>query len=233
MFLAWLEPHLENDQKNQISIEIGSQLKEPLAKMSETNTRLVKIDESLEDLKPFIHDVIAHQFQNALKLSPQALGTRLPAVRNLLTVAQNQGVQVDPQTTYLLSQRMSQIQTKLPDFWPTATQLISYRSSLFWGGESATLPICLPKDMRHWGVDGFEFSNCFLDLDGKTLANDRCVHCVVRYSGGYVSIQNLELTDCLLIFSVTGDKAPSQNGQKLEQTLLTSDLRNITISGIS
>jgi hypothetical protein len=53
MFLTWIEPHLENDQKNQIRIEVGNQLTDPLAKMSETNTHLAKIEASLEDLKPF------------------------------------------------------------------------------------------------------------------------------------------------------------------------------------
>jgi hypothetical protein len=44
MFLTWIEPHLENDQKNQIRIEVGNQLTDPLAKMSETNTHLAKIE---------------------------------------------------------------------------------------------------------------------------------------------------------------------------------------------
>jgi len=72
-FLAWIEPHLQNDQKNQITIEVGNQLKEPLFRMQETNTHLAGIEGSLNDLKPFIHDVINRQFENVSKLPTQVL----------------------------------------------------------------------------------------------------------------------------------------------------------------
>jgi len=53
-----------------------------------------KANTTLDTLQPFIHDVIEHQFENVSKLSPQALGSRLPALRDLLAIAKDQDIRV-------------------------------------------------------------------------------------------------------------------------------------------
>jgi hypothetical protein len=79
-------------------------------------------------LQPFIHDVIDHQFENASKLPSQAFQERLPAIKNLLAVAKDQNVRIDPEVMDTLRKKMLGIQVKSPEFWPAAAELISYRS---------------------------------------------------------------------------------------------------------
>lgn len=130
MFLAWIEPHLENDQKNEITLEVGNQLKEPLAKMGETNTRLAAIEGSLGSLKPFIHDVISHQFESASKLPTGALIERIPALKDLLLVAKDQNVRVNPKIVAHTGAKFIDSSSQNAAAWGAALDLLNYRSFL-------------------------------------------------------------------------------------------------------
>ncbi|WP_348260619.1 hypothetical protein P8935_12485 [Telmatobacter sp. DSM 110680] len=186
MFLTWIEPHLENDQKNQISIEVGNQLKEPIKTMGEANTHLSKIETSLDDLKPFIRDVVDHQFENVSKLSSKELGERLPALKGLLAVAKDQDVKAKPQITEALGKKMLQINSEAVSYWPTASEFINYRSRIgVTNPEKLTqpsLPNCrdqAPGGMRVESIDrppgsagpetvqvgNAKFSDCRMELD--------------------------------------------------------------------
>lgn len=81
MLLAWVEPHLERDQQASIAIETTTQLKDPLSRLDAIEQKVTQTNASLDELKPFINDVISHQFESASKLSAQALINHLPAVR--------------------------------------------------------------------------------------------------------------------------------------------------------
>jgi hypothetical protein len=128
MFLSWVEPHLENDQKNQISIEVGNQLRDPLSKMTEANTHLAKIEGSLEDLKPFVHDVIAHQFENISKLPPQAIGSRLSAVKDLFAAAKNQNAELNSKLVTETGLRLIKNPSRIPNVWEAALEFLNYKS---------------------------------------------------------------------------------------------------------
>ncbi len=248
MLLAWIEPHLENDQKNQISLEVGNQLKGPLATINETNT-------SLEDLKPFIRDVINHQFENASKLSPQALEEHLPAIKNLLTVAQDQGVRVEPQVSEALRKNLLHVPNNALGYWPAAAQLISYRNAGFTIPQNATIPCNqtagsvvvtggpAPADM----LGEASYSNCTLDLDQPNLwsASKSSPHIesqgeivsswhltlhnvIVHYRGGPLAhVSEITFDHCILDFQF--NVPPSAPAQRLTETLLTAnDINNVS-----
>jgi hypothetical protein len=104
---------------------------------------LARIDTTLATLQPFIQDVIHHQFESASNLPSAALGQRLPALKNLLSVAKNQEVKIDPQIVNKMSEKLASIPARPLDYWQTVANLVSYRSfnTVSWSPQ-ATLPKC-------------------------------------------------------------------------------------------
>jgi hypothetical protein len=101
------------DDRIKQSLEAKGGIKETLANIQQT---VQTTDNTLKTLSPFIHDVILHQFENASKLPANTLGERLPAVRNLIAVAKNQGMKIEPGITTSLSKKLLRIQPESPDF---------------------------------------------------------------------------------------------------------------------
>jgi len=159
--------------------------------------------------------------------------TVVPDLASSIATLQIQKTKIPLNVVDSLSKKLTDTEPTTQGYWPAVAELISYRSSLLQNRQDTiNLPLC-PANNPHLAFKGFVFYDCILDIDGRQIQDDRCIRCIVRYSGGPVSIQNLQLVDSLLIFKANGNSAPEGNGQKLEQILLASDLRDVTITGLS
>jgi len=85
-------------------------------------------DEKLQTLEPFIRDVVTHQFETAAKLPTGALIQRIPALKNLVAVARNQSVTLDPNIVAEAGTKLVDASRQKADVWSVVLQLIGYKS---------------------------------------------------------------------------------------------------------
>ena len=187
-----------------------------------------KTQAELETLQPFIRDVITHQFESTSKLPVNALGERLPAIRNLVALARNQNVKVPTDVIASINQKLISTDKGAKEYWPAAAELISYRSELLHPSNGTSLPNCIPRGTL--GTAGDAYRNCVIDLDNKRgyAFAITCTHCLVRYSGGPVKVTGF-FVDCVYMINLTDNPNPDPTGQRLEAELLASDLKNVTV----
>ncbi len=188
-------------------------IKETLGNVQDTTTR---IESSLETLKPFIHDVILRQFENASKLPIATFQQRLPALKDLLSVAKNQKVKIDPKIVNQMGGKLTELPTRPTDYWQAAANLVSYRSfnTTSWtpqanllnctdtAPETATItaPLTSAAGKLELKASMGEYRNCRITLDspqdGKHLnsllaggmASITFYRCVVVYRGGPIAL---------------------------------------------
>jgi hypothetical protein len=110
-------------------------LQETLNQVKDTVNRT---DEKLKTLEPFIHEVIQHQFENAAKLPTGALIQRIPALNNLVAVAKNQNVTVDPQIVTEVGTKLVAASRENAGAWDAVLRWVNYKS--FNNSFSASLP---------------------------------------------------------------------------------------------
>jgi hypothetical protein len=176
--------------------------------VTETKTKL-------ETLEPFIQDIVRHQFDNAANLTPKTLGQRLPAIRHLVAVAQNQQITVDTQVVGRLADNLHSVKSDAPEFWPAVGELINYRSFNFNQSilELLTkqLPDCLDTDPGPAIIAAVQsdtqmtvtkpvFRDCRLTLDSASdderlykLVKEKYPlvvfsHCLIVYRGGQINL---------------------------------------------
>jgi len=201
----------------------------------------------LNTLQPLIEDLIRHEMDKAAALTKNDLEKSLPLVHDVISVARSQNLPIDPAVIRTLGAKLSDVNTGTPGYWPVTSELISYRSALISGlqGWEYFRPCGLNDANRmiaHWiGKNGEPVSakilsksdaDCFEELDGKRISHWTCTHCVVKYSGGPVSFDDVKFENCLFVFSLPADKAPSDNGQQLNKLLLASDLKSVSIKSL-
>lgn len=126
----WLNHH--NEWRNgEVDARVGAVLEKPggvQETLKQVRDTVNRTDEKLKTLEPFIQDVIKHQFENTSKLSTTAFQERLPAVQRLVAVAKDQEFKPDIHVLDAIANKLSAANTSAVGFWPTAAQLISYRS---------------------------------------------------------------------------------------------------------
>ena len=182
----------------------------------------------------------------------------LPDLSADIAMVRKQKLSVRPQVINSLQQKLIATDPSSTGFWPAAAQLISYRSSLAMpASEVQTIlnyPPCRgPADMEGadrnaaaqvMGPDGkptgpkthitrIGEQDCAVQLDGKTISGWDCKRCLVKYSGGPLSMRDTRFEDCLFVFEFHPDQPPPPDGRHLSDTLLAaSELKNVTVSGI-
>jgi hypothetical protein len=132
LFTHWLD-HRNDGFNDAVDKRIGSALNAPggiAQTLRDVNTTTQRTDATLQALKPFIQDIVTRQFENAAELSPQALVTTLPAVNNLLAIAKDQQVKVDPGLITKLGRELVAASGQHPAAWNAAIASIDYKSSI-------------------------------------------------------------------------------------------------------
>jgi hypothetical protein len=160
----------------------------------------------------------------------------LPDLRSSVAAARQQNVKVPPKVVDDLAQKMTAIDTNAPQFWPLAASLISYRASLLVGGSGnwtlTSFPPCNgPVDLdRAVGMPQARLTedSCYAELDGKKISRWDCIRCLVKYSGGPVSLRDVHFQGCLFVFDFQS-KPATPDGERLSKTLLASESQNVSL----
>jgi hypothetical protein len=219
---------------------------------TKTEARLDRIEAILKDIQGELakQSIISHA---ALPLAD--FKATLPDLGSAVATAQKQGVKVSPKVAEDLSRKLANTEKTAPAFWPVAGAVISYRSLLLTGGTVETwqlFPQCRePADMdaspnasaqlvdKNGKLTGEKFpisrigvQDCYIELDGKTASRWDCKHCLIKYSGGPVSLKDVHFENCLFVFTFPSSRQPNPKGQRLGELLLTSDLRNVEIRSL-
>lgn len=130
LFQTWLD-HRNDGFSNAVDGRIQSSLNAPkgvLETLHEIQEKTNSTSTTLETLKPFIQEVVAHQFENVSKLPPQALLRRAPALNDLAVVAKNQNVRVDPKIVAQVGAKLVAVSDQKPALWDAALRFVEYKS---------------------------------------------------------------------------------------------------------
>jgi hypothetical protein len=129
---AWVEPrissHLASDTTNQIKIEVGDQLKDPLKGLHDMASDIAEIKGKLEILAPLIQKLTAQRLDEAGTLSSKELLARLPELRSLATIAKTESVTVKPETVQKVGNKLIEVGTSAA--WSAALDFVNYKSFL-------------------------------------------------------------------------------------------------------
>lgn len=212
--------------------------------VKENNTRISIVEGNLATMK--LHAAASLPINDFQQTIPELKSAIVTARKNKLTVPVK--VMEDLQGKLLATDR------SLSEYWPTAAEFISYRSSLLVGAIqslSKTLRPCRPVDMDHnpnasaqlMGPDGkptgpksritrYGEEDCYVELDGQTISGWDCTQCLIKYSGGPLSMRDVHFVNCLFVFDFRSGQPSGPDGPRVSTALLASGLRDVTIPAI-
>jgi hypothetical protein len=214
-----------------------------------TTEQRLKIVES--EIEKIDDELTTENIANQAALPIPNLRASLPELHASLATARQKNLKVPDSVLGELSNKLASIETNEPTFWPVAASLISYRSFVLVGtpqgweafppcpgmadldaSPGATVQANTPEGKPTGPkvpIQRIGNQDCTIQLDGKRGSRWDCTHCVVKYSGGPVSLHDVHFTDCLFIFDLPQNRAPAPSGQLFAQDLLGSDLKNVEI----
>lgn len=198
-----------------IDARVDTKLVDVNKTLGEVKTQLTTIETTLNTLHPFIEDLVRREMDKAAALSPTDFQKRLPAVKNLLSVARGQGIAVNQNILNRLGSKFLRVPANSQEFWQASAELVSYRSFNAASPqsrqlESTVLPNCAdgpPAPMRIAQVLGPQkailqralYENCRLTLDSEQDAQHinaflqsapliTFKHCLILYRGGTIGL---------------------------------------------
>lgn len=129
-FLAWLEPHLHADLKNDVTIEVTNQLKDPLKQIGDIAGDVKEIKGKLEVLDPLIRQLTIKGIGEAASLTSKELVARLPELKQLAKTAKSENVALKPEAVQKVGTKLIEVGDHSPDAWQTALSFVDYKSFL-------------------------------------------------------------------------------------------------------
>jgi hypothetical protein len=209
-----------------------------------TNTKN-SFDSSEKRLTAIEGQLAKQNIVSHVSLTPSAFKSSLQELRSSIATVKEQKIAIANDVLDDLGHKLVATDSEAQAYWPTAGELISYHSSLLMSPSQvrATLyfPVCQdPSDIfvyqgpaDHPNATGIikkdPGHDCAVQLDGKTISGWECKHCLVKYSGGPLSLHNVHFEDSLFVFEFPADQSPSPGGQRLSTTLLASNLTDVEI----
>ena len=129
---AWVEPristHLSGDTANQIKIEVGDQLKDPLKDLRGLAIDVAEIKGQLKELSPLLQQVRLKRLHETENLSPKQLSEQLPELKRLATTARTEKLSVKPETIEAVGKKLLEVGSA--EAWDTALDFLNYKSFL-------------------------------------------------------------------------------------------------------
>jgi hypothetical protein len=125
---AWLEPHLHADLRNDVTIEVTNQLKDPLKQIGDIAGDVREIKGKLAVLDPLIRDLTMRRISDAGNLNSNELVALLPELASLAKIAKTESVKVKPEDVEKVGKKLVEIGS--PDAWYTAIDFVNYKSFL-------------------------------------------------------------------------------------------------------
>jgi hypothetical protein len=234
----------------------ASQFYQAIARVEKETKFETQTESALIDLRKDIAELKAQLTNQSLAThaasSLNVFKSTLPQLRSSVVLAQEQKLRPPVQVIDDLASKLAATDPGSPDYWPAAAAVINFRSSLLVGGSqdwSVTFPPCKGvadldaspnATVQTFNKDGtagpkvpierLGVQDCHIQLDGKKASRWDCKRCLVRYSGGPLSLRDVRFEDCLFIFDFRSMPA-SHDGARLSEELLVSKSQNIDFSG--
>lgn len=210
-----------------------------------------------DDLKEIRAQLAKQTVTSHLALPQSQFQNTLSEIGRALITIQETKASIQPAVLSDLSKKLVETDHAVPDYWPLASWIINYRSSMIVGtslGNWSVFPPCPgvvdldsspdaytqkvdPKTRIHFGpkvpIERIGNQDCMVQLDGHRVSRWDCKHCIVKYSGGPLSLHDVRFENCLFIFDFPSDRVPQPSGERLSETLLASNLTNVEIKKIS
>lgn len=153
----------------------------------------------------------------------------LPAVRELLAVAKENGIVAEPEqiskvSTDLLKQLNNHPALMRDEGWQTLLRLAEYRSFMNYKRDPSHYPVhpstnetfqLKPNNYVIW--EGITFQNLFMILDHGHFKDLSIQNSVVKYNGGPLTLENVSFEGCRFDFPV------SEPGKRLLEALVSSN----------
>lgn len=213
-----------------------------------TGDRLNTIEAGLKEIKG---GLAQQSLAIHASLSLAEFSAALPDLKSSIATSRRQEIKAPPRIVNDLAEKLSKTDKSAPDFWPTASELINYRSFLSAPQQyikitfqmrdcdvhpARDMTIRSPQKDGSVEIDKLRDAitilqeSCFLDLDEHNEIEDYvCHHCVVKYSGGPLTLKApVEFKDCLFVFSINA-QPPTPSGILLAQTLLSQNPQDVKI----
>jgi hypothetical protein len=206
-----------------------------------TEQRLTDIESNLRG----INEKLAIQSVQVHVALPQSeFQATLPELKAAISGAEDAKAQIPLKTVDDLQQKLLATDDGVADYWPTAAELISYRSRLTLGSSTnwRGLPPCSaiwapkpvpppnPSNMINMGPITYTQKDCVWVLDNPNPISDTLfIHCLIIYTGGPILVRDVRFQDCFFDFQL--QKTPDPRGQHLGKLLLAAKTNNILFPG--
>jgi hypothetical protein len=234
-----------------VSIFAANGISKNVAFQVTTESRLKNIE---EQLKIFNSNLTKQSLINHAALPLQDFKTALPELATSIANAKNENISVPPNTMDALASKLAATATSdsTPTFWQAAGAVITYRSTLLNGNlmqisvgfppcqgtvdmlgadKHATWQAVDPKTHKPRGkrnpILRMGVQDCYIQLDGHVASKWDCTRCVIKYSGGALSLTDVKFTDCIFIFDLHSQ--PPKPGESLVHAVLASDSQKVEI----
>ncbi len=179
---------------------------------------LYRINRHLGEIDGFKQEVTKIELQTQASLPQPAFEKALPDIRSAVATARKDRIKVPPAVIEGLRSKLLASDSSAPDFWPTLSEFVSYRSSLSYRASAAAAPVptmaysmkkipdcvdSLPQSMRIESTSSFSkglYENCRFVLDSEAqdkklnaiLSGNTPVivfqHCLIEYHGGEINL---------------------------------------------
>ena len=193
---------------------------------TQTNDRLGAIEKK----------VTTSELRNQASLPQPAFEKALPEIKSTVENARKDRISAPPAVIEELRSKLLASNSDVPDFWPTLSEFVSYRSSLSYSPTASDrhkgllyferIPDCvdsLPQPMKIESTSSFtkgRYENCRFVLD--SAAQDQKLnailrgntpvivfqHCVIEYHGGEINLILAWNKEPFTFFVPQGDKSP-------------------------
>jgi len=184
---------------------------------------------TLDAWKPFIAPEV---LKNSTSLSREEFKKALPRLNSAMQELTNVKATIPAQTASGIAEKLRSTPESSPDYWPTVLRFIQLASA------SVVRPADLPSpdapysEMHNFTCSGFahcmEASGRNILLDGGSIPNSTFDHCRIKFTNNPVNLKGTRFIDC--IFEMPASEVPSPYLKKSAQTLLASNLSQVTFS---
>jgi hypothetical protein len=241
-YLAWWQPqwrhHADSDLEQQVNNQIDTALKQHHFDSLAGDVSTMK--GQLTEVSGYIKILVESQIKRIGALTPGDFKNSLPEVKSVMGIAKV--VQVSaPREVQKVRLALAHYHVDTPEYWEASSAMINYLSPPVPQG----LPECANVDklsiqaQRPDGSPGKIFSTdsifdngCFLDLDKHDrIVGFACDRCAVRYSGGPLTLSNVQFKNCIYLFSVKDTTPPI--GKLLAREILAKEANDIYISPVN
>jgi hypothetical protein len=235
-----------------VSIFAFNGISKNVAFQTHTEDRLTLIEGDLREIKA---QLTKQSLETHAALPLADFKATLPDLGSSVAAARKQNLKIPPKVMDDLSKKLAastDVDTRT--FWPVAAAVITYRSSLLVGDiqNVELFPPCngvadldnspnasaqaVGPDGKPIGpktkIERIGVQDCYIELDGKRASRWDCKHCVVKYSGGPISLRDVHFENCLFVFNFPSQQPPDPSGERFGEILLSSNLNNVEIKSV-